>query len=431
MIVAVDAGEPVNPLPGNRIADVANNIGFGGGLNYDLTDRTVLSLEGRYQVDEVCGQNFDGANVELCVETKSFQPRIGINTSISDTLSVYGQFSVGNNPAGVNVTYLEQGIIESLAVANGSAPVPFGVAAPNEGVTYDGVGGNPQSLVDYNNTTFAAYEEEELTNLEFGLKGSFAGGQGSYTAAAYYMVYENLVTNQTLNWDDDTPGGWNEGGWSILTSARTNVNQGDAEMYGLELSANYALNETWQLGGNLGLGAADYTDYCSVEAPEYRVGNLPTARGAANPNPHYLDILTPEDDGVLSSCGRIDGNQLALYSPVTANVNVTAFLPEFAGFSTSLRLDIRHEGEYYQDQLNLLKRTDVTTANLSMNMRSENWSIRAYVNNLTDNREPKNIGIGRLYTSNGIAATPSPADTFTVTPARPREIGLLFEFNFD
>ena len=416
-------GSPVNPLTGITISELATNTGLGFNMNYDLTDNTTLSFEGRYQVDEVCGQDALGANVKTCSETKSFAPRIAINTSLSDTTSVYGQFSIGSNPAGVNIAYQDPGNALALSVANGSIPVPFGVGAVNAGVQYNGVGGNPPAVIDYDETTFENFEEEKLTNIELGIKGSFAEGRGTYTGAVYYMKYEDIIGAENLNWNDDDvgAGGWNEGNWSIFEGERTWINQGDAEMYGVELTMDYAIDDIWQVGGYLTLSAADYTDYCSIQAPQYSLNGAPV-----------LPLLTQEADGVLSTCAVVDGNQLTQHSPFTANLNISADLPnDIFGMSTNIRADIRHKGSHYEDHLNLIERSAVTTANISANMRNENWTLRLFVNNLTDNDDPARISPGRDFVNNANPAGPATAiHTWNIRPTRPREIGLQVDYRF-
>ncbi len=420
----LNAGNPVNPQDGITISELATNTGIGLNMNYDLTDRTTLSLEGRYQVDEICGNDAAGANVEACSETKSFAPRIGINTTISDSMSIYAQYSIGSNPAGVNIAYQDPGNIQALGIANGSIAVPVGVGAVNEGVLYNGVGGNPPPVVDYDENTFPTFDEETLTNIEVGVKGNFADRRGAYTAAAYFMIYEDIIGAENLDWNDDEvgAGGWNEGNWSQFEGERTWINQGDAEMYGVELTLDYALDETWQVGGYVTLSAADYTDYCSIQAPRYRL---------AVPGPFFFDLLTPAADGVLSTCAVADGNQLSQHSPFTANFNVSAQLPETMGFNGNLRLDIRHKGSHFEDHMNLLERAAVTTMNLSANLRSESWNVRAFVNNLTDNDEPARVTGGRAFSDN---ANPTVAagqvQSWAIIPTRPREIGLQVEYNF-
>jgi len=415
-------GTPVFANPGITISEVATNIGASFGLQYDLTDSTTLSLEGRYQVDEVCGVDANGANVEFCQETKAFLPRLSVNTNISDTQSVYGQISIGNNPAGVNIAYQDPGNIEALLIASGQ------IASPYDGFTYDGSDGVHFAAVDYDATTFPEFEEETLTNFEIGTKGTFADRRGAYTAAVYFMIYEDIIGAENLDWDDDSANGWNEDQWTDFTGERTWINQGDGEMYGLEFTADYAVNDIWTVGGYITLSSAKYTDYCSIQAPEYR----DAPGGAAGGGNLIFDILTPAADGVLSSCGIADGNWIPRQAPFTANFNVSAALPQdLFGLRTSLRADVRHKGKTFEDHMNLLEREAVTTVNVSANMRNENWTLRLYIDNLTDNQAPSRVFSGNYYVDN---ANPTLATTQTgswsIVPTRPREMGLSLSYNF-
>ena len=427
-----NVGQPVNSQPGITISEVATNVGASFGLQYDVNDRTTFSFEGRYQTDEVCGEDPSLPGVTACQETAAFLPRIAFNTTLSDSMSVYGQLSIGNNPAGVNIAYQDASNIEALLIASGQIPVPAlaadGVTVPiNAGVLYNGVGGNPPPTVSYDASTFPDFEEEKLTNFEVGVKGNFADRRGSYTAAAYFMIYENIIGAENLDWDDsvDGGGGWNEGVWNTYTTERTWVNQGDGEMYGIELTANYMLNDIVTVGGYVTLASAKFSDFCSPQAPNY----LDAAVGGAP----ISDILTPEADGVLSDCSVVDGNWVPKQAPVTANLNVQAFLPnDLFGFRTNFRADIRHKGSYYEDHMNLLQRKPVTTVNLSANMRAEeNWTLRFYVDNVTNNQDP-----ARIFTVNGYVPQADPtaplvtSPSFAVVPMRPREMGFQVQYEF-
>ena len=411
-------GSPVNALSGITISEVATNIGASFGIQYDLTDSTTLSLESRYQVDEVCGQDngAQGAGVEFCQETTSILPRLSINTALNDNTSIYAQASLGNNPAGVNIAYQDPGNIEALAVANGSAVSPF------DGFIYDGSDGVHFAQVDYDENTFADFEEEELYNFEIGAKGTFAEGRGAYTAAVYFMIYNNIIGAENLNWSDTEVNGWNEANWTTFTGERTWINQGDGEMFGIELDGSYAVNDIWTVGGYLTLSSAKYTDYCSIQAPQH-------SDSAGN---SILPILTPAADGVNSSCGVVDGNWIPRQKPVTANFNVNATLPnDVLGLRTSFRADVRYNGTFFEDQLNLLERKAVTTVNASVNMRNENWNIRLFVNNLTDVDEPNRVTGGNYWVTGANPAVPPPANgSWVIIPRRPREFGVQVGYQF-
>jgi iron complex outermembrane receptor protein len=433
-----NAGLPVNSNVGITISEDAQNFGASFGLQYDLTDRTTFSLEGRYQNDEVCGidASSTGANVLACQETSAFLPRISVNTAFSDTLSGYAQIALGNNPAGVNIAYQDPGNIQALLVASGQIPVPDladnGVTVPiNAGVIYDGQGGNPPPAASYDASVFPEFEEEELLNVEFGLKGTFADGRGAFTAALYFMEYTDIIGAENLDWDDNTEGGdgviggWNEGNWTTFTGERTWINQGSGDMYGLELDVKYAVNDTWLVGGYLTLSEAKYTDYCSIQAPQY-FDAAPGTPGRSN----TLPILTPEADGVDSNCGVVNGNWLPKQPPATINFNVSA-LDIFQVSGLSVRADMRYKGGYFEDHLNLLERDSVTTVNLSANYRNENWTVRAYVDNLTDVRDPVRIFPSNNYvTGANPAVAPTAMPGWAMVPRMPRAIGLQLQYSF-
>jgi iron complex outermembrane receptor protein len=415
-------GDAVYANPGITISEVATNIGASFGVQYDFTDRTTLSLEGRYQIDDVCGIDANGANVQFCQETKAFLPRLSINTSLTENTSVYGQISIGNNPAGVNIAYQDPGNIEALAIASGQ------IASTYDGFTYDGSDGVHFAQIDYDASTFPDFEEETLTNFEIGTKGSFADRRGAYTAAVYFMIYEDIIGAENLDWDDDSANGWNADQWTNFTGERTWINQGDGEMYGIELTMDYALDDIWTVGGYVTMSSAKYTDYCSIQAPNYR----DAPGGAGGGGNHLVPILTPEADGVRSSCGVVDGNWIPRQTPFTANFNVSASLPnDLFGMRTSVRADIRHKGAYFEDHMNLRERGAVTMLNLSANMRSDNWTARLYIDNVTNNNDPARVYGGNFFTDNANPTlVPGAVGSSVIVPTRPREMGLSIGYNF-
>ena len=428
-------GQPVDPSTNFIISKITENVGVSFGLQYDLNDRTTLSLEGRYQDDEVCGEDAPN-DYYACETTASFAPRIAANFDLSDTLSLYTQFSQGTNPAGINIGYANPGVIEALDIANGSIPVPGlapdGISIPgNAGVVYnDGSAATP-SVVAYSADTWLAHTEEVLTNYEVGVKGTFAENRGTYTAAAYYMLWEDLLSVINLNWDDDTAiasggayDGWDyEGHWDPFDGVRTTLNSGDAELYGIEMAATYAIDDVWTVGGNLTLASSKYDDYCSVFGLNYT-----SAQGRVFQN----EILTPANDGVLATCVPVNGNNLPKSSGVKGAFNVSATLPgNVLGMVPTLRADIRHVGPHTLDDFELLKRSAVTTANLSANLRSENLTIRLFVHNVTDVDDPLNVGVSTTYFDNPVAGAPAiRRNAYSITPRRPRELGITVSYDF-
>jgi len=425
------SGDPVSPRRVIIVSNNTTNYGASFGLQYDLTDRTTLSLEGRYQNDENCGID-ETIDVTDCVSATSFAPRLAINSAISDNHSIYGQISVGTNPGGVNIIYSNPDVILSLDVAGGRTPVPDlapdGFTVPvNAGVLYDGVGANPPPVVDYDVATFQYYDEEVLTNFEIGSKGVYGGGRGSYAVALYYMLWDKNIVGRTLDWDDVTPEGWNAGDWSPQSGARTFFNEGESILTGIEFETDFHFNDVWAVGGNLALQDATFDSYCSDQGPLYTTSDTP-------PFETVLPVLTPEEDGVRASCSVVDGNQIPRTSQLSGALNVRATLPgDVLGFLTTFRADLRHTGSHYTDDLNLIERGAVSIWNLSANMRNDDigLTLRLYVNNVTDEEDPINLGMASYYTDNANPTVPASfVRSWNVTPRRPREIGLTAIYNF-
>jgi len=425
-------GEPVNPARNLIISNSTSNQGASFGVQYDLTDLTTLSVEGRYQSDENCGAD-EVNNLSACTTTKSFAPRVALNHSLTDDSSVYIQYSEGTNPAGINIAYANPGFVEALQIASGSIAVPNlapdGVTVPvNAGTTYNGVGGNPEPTVSYDASLYEAYDEEVLTNWEIGYKGTYANQRGSITAAAYYMDWKDLVSAGNLNWGDNTAiadggayDGWNaSGGWDAFDGTRTFWNTGDAEFFGLELATSFALDNIWTIGGNLSLTEATYKSYCSVNGVNYSDSGTP---GGAP----IFDILTPDADGVEANCALVDGNDIPRTSNVKGSFDVTASLPnDVFGMRTSIRADVRHTGSSFEDDFNQIDNPAVTTINLSANLRNDDGlAVRVFVNNLADEDYPLNVDVSNFYSD-----TAAPAGGWRVTPRRPRELGVSVSYEF-
>jgi outer membrane receptor protein involved in Fe transport len=128
----------------------------------------------------------------------------------------------------------------------------------------------------------------------------------------------------------------------------------------------------------------------------------------------------------------VDGYDIPRQSDVTGTLNITATLPnEVFGLRTSFRADVRYTGPYFADDLNVEERSALTIVNLSANLMNENWTVRLFVNNVTDEDEPTNLQVGGFYTDNANPTLP-PSQTggWSVFPRRPREAGLQLSYRF-
>lgn len=432
----------IDPNEGITNSEVATNTGFAFSVQYDITDRTTLSLESSFQSDENCGF-LQSTGEEFCRTTDAILPRVAVTSQLTENHNVYAQFSVGNNPAGVNVGYADPTVQQSIRYAAGIDAIPEfdddGNPVAGFGRIYDGTDPNYNSETSITPANFLFFDEETLNNFEIGAKGTFLDGRASYAAAIYYMEWKDMINAINLNWDDTTAedlltdplvpiyGGWNEGDWNDDTSYRSWVNAGDAEYYGIEATADFLVNDYLTVGGYLTLSKAEFTDSCSIDADTYFDLTV-------TPNTTLYPVLTPAVDGVLDNCSVVNGNTIPRQSEVTANLNFNLTAPEtLLGFNTSVRLDIQHEGENFDDDANLITMPAVTTANMSVNMNNDNWRVRLFINNLTDEDQTTNVTVATNFyneSANYATTAASTSPSWRVIPRRPREVGAQITYSF-
>lgn len=383
---------PINPL--QIFSEEASNLGIFANLTYAVNDKMTLSFEGRYQIDDIDNVNSRTGDA-FNNETTSFQPRIAINYLIDESVSVYGQFSIGNNPAGVNVNFTNPEAIDSIAIANtGNA---FGPA-----------------VITYDHETYLNFEEEELTNFEVGVKATLADGRVNLAAALYFMEWEDMVQPYNLNWDGD----WNNNGMGgtlyppPFTMSRSFINQGTAEFFGLEGEVTWQATDKFSLRGTFALQEAEYTDFCSIWAVD--VLNLPPDRLAS----------TGE---AVSDCVIVDGNTPVRQPRLSFSVSPAYRTPlADSNWDLATRLDWRRSGSNYLDDYNMMKMPNTDIVNFSMTVQNERLALRLYANNLLGEDVPSAIGYGADWNQ----AINGSVDNLYIVPRRPKEIGIRVQVDF-
>ena len=365
-----NGGRPFQP--GTRAFDRATNIGVYGGVSWDVTDRSPLSFEGRFQVDditsinELSGNRFDNV-------TKSLQPRLAFTRTLSDDWSLYGQLASGTNPAGVNTVFASPPIVDSLAAAR--------------------AGG----LITYDETTYRAFEEEKLINLEAGLKGAALDDRLQMAAAMYVMKWDGRLQRAILDWSgvdpepatglcNGVPNCWNDGSFdprgTVYSASDTRsggivIPSEDADLWGLELEGSYFISDRWGVRGTFAISSAEYDGFCSPQP----VGDFEIAPTAT---------ITA---GALFDCVDVTGNALPQESAETLSLIATYRAPLGVGdWHWAGQLNVRYQGEQYADVLNLLSYPAATQVNGSITISQANWHIVLFGNNLTGEDTPRYIG---------------------------------------
>lgn len=235
----------------NRLdgSDEVTTTGIFGSVAFDITDRWVLNLEGRYQDDEL-------VKSIATAKYQTFLPRVILQYKPTDRTNLYASWALGVLPGEANSFILNATPFE---LQQYQALVP--------GIT----GITPQ---------------EELDSIEIGWKQTAFDGRLSFAAAAYYGEWENLksriisVVNETCR--TTTQAGCNpaQGGAPIGQPSRTaagapqliprnNVVSGSATIYGFEFEGSASVNENWSVDVTANLADSELKEFNSTFITSY------------------------------------------------------------------------------------------------------------------------------------------------------------------
>ena len=266
-------------FPGNTPDGTDNfikNSAIFGSLSWQVNDRLRMTLEGRYADDEKEQEDYDALGaLEFSGDDSftSFAPRFTVDYGFDDNTLLYGIYSEGIKPGGLNG-------------AAGAA-----VSAPQ-------------------------YGEEESRNFEFGIKKTFLDGRMQGNFALYFTD----ITQYQLTTPIAAPSG-------ALSSVATN--QGDGEVYGIEADIRGAVSENVEVGFTYALADSEFTKGCDDFQWELTSGGgVFTGDPAASANPNgqgdcsiaghqfpmgskhsasgYIDFNAPLGNGGLEVFGNLN-----------------------------------------------------------------------------------------------------------------------------
>jgi len=182
---------------------------------------------------------------------------------------------------------------------------------------------------------FIPYQPEYLWNYELGLKGLWQDGSLSGDLVLFYMDRNDAQLSQS---SQQVP--FDPNSFVFVTY------NGDARAYGLEASAAWQLNETWQLHGSLGL----------------------------------LDTKIRESAKTIAVSPNAVNRDLAHAPPLTLNIGTTFTAP--GGWFA--RLDINVIDAYYFDISHNQRSDAYRLVNLRVGKQWGAWGLSAWTRNLFD-----------------------------------------------
>ncbi len=214
--IAIEPGQAV-VLPGPRpIVDRdINTAAVFGSVAYDVTDALTLSLEGRWQKDELEDVLDPAAGTTLAGDTTAFLPRLIGEYDLGDDVMLYASVAKGIRPTTINSQFVARPAAEQAIIR---AEFP-----------------------ELNITDLAP--PEKIWTYEIGAKTSWADGRGIFNANVYYSDWEESQDLRSLLTDVNGDG--------APDSTLVTVSGADIEAYGMELDGVFAATEQLTLSGAL------------------------------------------------------------------------------------------------------------------------------------------------------------------------------------
>jgi iron complex outermembrane receptor protein len=303
---------------------------------------------------------------------KEFIPKISLSYAFADDKMVYGLYTQGKRPGGINRTRGE----------------PFFPAN---------------------------YESDLMDNYEFGFKSMFGGGAGRFNTTVYHMAWSDyqleLVdpsseicvdeNNVPLPPETQVPGVCGQPWQQVVT------NLGDAHITGVNVEIDYALGENWVLGMNAEWMEAQTDsshDLDGIEddpTPNEVVGGLrlpivPELKAAGWIEYHWPVQWEGQKNAYVRTQWSYTGDSLNILEPLPA---------------TDPNLQVKNPAYVIGD--------------VRIGLQADTWDVSFFVNNLTDERAQYTYDTGWFeYGASNVAE--GRAHVSRVFTNRPREFGIHF-----
>ncbi|MDX2142802.1 MAG: TonB-dependent receptor [Rhodospirillaceae bacterium] len=261
-------------------------------------------------------------------------PRFTVDYKATDDALIYASAAMGKKPGGLS---------------------PLG-----------GVGSTASNI---NNT----YEPEEMWVYEIGAKTTWLDGKLQVNGAIYYQDYsKKQVSISFINPNSNPPG---------LLNTRV-VNASSASVKGLELEVNAAPTDHLSLNASYTYNDGEYDSFTDISSTVSTISRAAVRGGAKACTPITVQI-SPTATAIRClidySGNTLEGapkHSLTLSSEVRGDVS--------AELSWFLGADARYQTTRFTSFENSLKMGVYWLADLRAGVRTDAWSVTAYVNNVFD-----------------------------------------------
>jgi iron complex outermembrane receptor protein len=388
-----------------------------GGATYKFTDQWSLSLEARWQEDELEKGAIIAAQAGLPVTTSKWSdllPRVILQWQPTPETNLYASYAVGVLPGDINAEFIygpdNMRTTEQIAsvqdqTLNGADPYPE-LNIPN------GTPGIPEAT--------PTLDREKLDSYEIGWKQTWLDGRISTAIAAYYMEWENqkgrlsaavvdFNGNTTAPFVRDTvdangaPCGVRSATSLVCNDTLRTIQlqvPGFSELKGVELEGSWFVNDNLTLQAGLEWTDNEYTDFTF----------------------NFVELLAGTSD--------MKGNSSPRYPEWKGNVAANYQAPlGGTGWDWFTRWDYIYFGEYFVDESNLASAPEQNLLNARIGLTNGNMRVELFGNNLTDEDAYAAAGRWSDFSIPGNFNFPANQGV-VVTPQRPRYFGLKVSYTF-
>ncbi|MEO0412843.1 MAG: TonB-dependent receptor [Pseudomonadota bacterium] len=204
------------------------NFGIFAAVEYDFTDALTLTVEGRFNHDDVTREERDEGGVDLNQTFSKFLPRVVLDYKLSDDTLLYALVSRGNQPGDFNTT----------------------AGIPEE---------------------FVIVEEQTMWNFEIGAKHTYFDGAGQINFTAYYIDWNGQVI-PTLQETPDAP----------TPTSVIDTNAGGSRSIGFEVENNNQWNEQFSTRITYSYNNAEFTDFLTDRLDDVNPAGQPLTDVSGN-----------------------------------------------------------------------------------------------------------------------------------------------------
>jgi iron complex outermembrane recepter protein len=388
-----------------------------GGVTYKFSDQWSLSVEARWQEDELEKGATIAAQAGLPVTNAKWDdilPRVILQWQPTPQTNLYASFSQGVLPGDINAEFIygpdNMRTAEQIAsvqdqALNGADPYPaLNIPFGSPGIEEAG------PLLD----------REKLDSFEIGWKQTWFDGRISTAMAAYYMEWENQkgrLSAPVVDFNGNTTAPFvrdtvDANGVPCATRSSTDPFCNDtlrtiqlqvpgfSELKGVEFEGTWSVNDNLTLQAGLEWTDNEYTDF-TFNFVEQLAG---TSDMEGNRSPRYSEWK---------------GNIAASYEAALGGT----------GWDWFGRFDYIYVGDYYVDESNLASAPAQNLVNARLGITNGNTRVELFGMNLTDEDAYAAAGRWSDFSIPGNFNFPANQGV-VVTPQRPRYFGLRVSYTF-